>query len=444
MKLFKQRKKRPDFIQVATKRRLHVSHLELGMYICELDRPWRHTDFLFQGFPLLKLEHIQSVRERCDYVFVDDTRRVTLDQGQMIAPLATPLRVARKMNRIPLSLEVQEASEAFRQSTLVLDQVLQDVQWGRPIDTRSCQALVKRNLESMLRNESAMLWLTRLKSQDMYTSLHCLSVSILAMGFATHLGLPDEKVELLGLAGLLHDVGKMRIDPEILNKPGKLTDDEFKLVKLHPDYGYQALCTQADIPAAAALAAHGHHERLDGKGYPLGLDRYQIPFTTRVITIVDAFDAITSHRTYDDARTIQTAYSVLRSGADKQFDEALVHEFIRWLGVFPVGTLVELHTGEVALVLEKHPQLHLRPKVVVLRNAEKQPCEPRYLDLAQLTVDAEGTPYRISSGIADGAYGLFMADPELQSILHPEPLAMLEREPEPVNASPVLSEMSVS
>ncbi len=430
MKLFKSKRKRPDVVEVATKRRLHVSHLELGMYICELDRPWRQTDFLFQGFPLLKLEHIQAVRERCDYVFVDDTRRVLLDQGQVIVPTATPLRVTRTMTRIPLALEVQEAQEAYRSSALVLDQVLSDVQLGRPIDTKACQALVKRNLESMLRNESAMLWLARLKSQDLYTSLHCLSVSILAMGFGTHLGLPDEKIELLGLAGLLHDVGKMKIDPAILNKPGKLTQEEFEHIKLHPSFGYQALCSQDDIPAAAVQAAHGHHERLDGRGYPQGLDGYQIPFITRVVTIVDAFDAITSHRAYDDARPIQTAYDVLRSGADKQFDGALVQEFIRWLGVFPVGTLVELHTGEVALVLEKHPQLHLRPKVVVLRDANKAPCEPRYLDLSQLTVDVEGTPYRISLGISDGSYGLYIADPQLQSILHPELLAVLELEPE--------------
>ncbi len=430
MKLFKSKRKRPDVVEVATKRRLHVSHLELGMYICELDRPWRQTDFLFQGFPLLKLEHIQAVRERCDYVFVDDTRRVLLDQGQVIVPSATPLRVTRTMTRIPLALEVQEAQEAYRSSALALDQVLSDVQLGRPIDTKACQALVKRNLESMLRNESAMLWLARLKSQDLYTSLHCLSVSILAMGFGTHLGLPDEKIELLGLAGLLHDVGKMKIDPAILNKPGKLTQEEFEHIKLHPSFGYEALCSQDDIPAAAVQAAHGHHERLDGRGYPQGLDGYQIPFITRVVTIVDAFDAITSHRAYDDARPIQTAYDVLRSGADKQFDGALVQEFIRWLGVFPVGTLVELHTGEVALVLEKHPQLHLRPKVVVLRDANKAPCEPRYLDLSQLTVDVDGTPYRISLGISDGSYGLYIADPQLQSILHPELFAVLELEPE--------------
>jgi len=428
MKLFKSRRKRQHTLQVPTRRRLHVSHLELGMYVCELDRPWRQTDFLFQGFPLLKVEHLQAVRQRCDYVFVDDTRRVSLDQGTFIMPSATPGRVKRDLPRIPLSLEVEEARQAYQASGLVIDQVLIDVQHGRPIDTRSCQVLVKRNLESLLRNESAMLWLTRLKAQDRYTGLHCLSVSILAMGFGVHLGLSNEKIETLGIAGLLHDVGKMKVDPRILNKPGKLTLEEFEQIKLHPAFGFQVLQGQADIPAAAVQAVHAHHERLDSRGYPLGLDRHQIPFITRIITIVDAFDAITSHRPYDDARPIQVAYDVLRSGGDKQFDDALVHEFIRWLGVFPVGTLVELHTGEVALVLEKHEKLHLRPKVVVLRDAEKRPCEARYLDLAQLTVDAQGVAYRISSGLPDGAYGLYLADPELQAILHPELLATLEPE----------------
>src|SRR5690606_35436562 len=255
MKLFKNRRKRQS-TAVPTRRRLHVSHLELGMYVCELDRPWRQTDFLFQGFALLKAEHLHAVRERCDYVFVDDTRRVSLEQGAFLVPSAAPGRVKRNLPRIPLSLEVEEARQAYQASGLVVDKVLADVQRGRPIDTRSCQALVKRNLESLLRNESAMLWLTRLKAQDRYTGLHCLSVSILAMGFGVHLGLSDEKVETLGIAGLLHDVGKMKIDPRILNKPGKLTPEEFEQIKLHPAFGFQALQNQPGIPPAAVQAAH--------------------------------------------------------------------------------------------------------------------------------------------------------------------------------------------
>lgn len=426
MKLTSKSGKHIDTLLVPTRRRVAVARLELGMYVCELDRPWNETNFAFQGFPLLKPTEIHALRNCCEYVYVDDTRRVRL-QHDTPAPVVGP-RVRKPIERPQqaLSTEVEEARAAYLDGSRLIDQVLADVQHGRVIDTRACHSAVKRNLASMLRNESAMLWLIRLKNKDLYTSLHCLSVSIMAMGFGNHLGLQDDKLQLLGMAGLLHDVGKMRIDPEILNKPGKLTPQEFEVIKRHPVFGLEALRAQPGIPEAALHAAYGHHERLDGTGYPLGSGPAQISYMTRIITIVDAFDAITSHRAYDCARPVQSAFEILRSASGRQFDEDLVSEFIRWLGAFPVGTLVELHTGEVAVVVEKHRQYQLRPRVVVLRDAAKQRCTPRYLDLAQITVDEEGTPYRISVGLPDGSFGLHLAAPELQAILHPETLADFE------------------
>jgi len=426
MKLTSQSGKHIDTLLVPTRRQVAVARLELGMYVCELDRPWNETNFAFQGFPLLTPGEIRALRNCCEYVYVDDTRRVRLQHDTPV-PVGGP-RVRKPIQRPQqaLSTEVEEARAAYLDGSRLIDQVLADVQHGRVIDTRACHGAVKRNLASMLRNESAMLWLIRLKNKDLYTSLHCLSVSIMAMGFGNHLGLQDDKLQLLGMAGLLHDVGKMRIDPEILNKPGKLTAEEFEVIKLHPVFGLEALRAQPGIPEAALHAAYGHHERLDGTGYPLGSGPAQISYMTRIITIVDAFDAITSHRAYDCARPVQSAFEILRSASGRQFDEDLVREFIRWLGAFPVGTLVELHTGEVAVVVEKHRQYQLRPRVVVLRDAAKQRCTPRYLDLAQLTVDEEGAPYRISAGLPDGSFGLHLADPELQAILHPETLADFE------------------
>ena len=425
MRLTSESDNHPDTLVVPTRRRVAVANLELGMFVCELDRPWSETNFAFQGFPLLTPDEMRAVRECCLYVYVDDTRRVRLQHG---APAAVAPRERKTPQRPqqPLASEIEEARAAYRDGSELIEQVLADVQHGRVIDTRACHGVVKRNLASMLRNESAMLWLIRLKSKDLYTSLHCLSVSIMAMGFGNHLGLADDKLQLLGMAGLLHDVGKMRIDPEILNKPGKLSAEEFDLIKRHPAFGLEALQAQPGIPQAALQAAYGHHERLDGTGYPLGSGPSQIAYMTRIITIVDAFDAITSHRAYDYARPVQSAFEILRSASGRQFDEELVREFIRWLGAFPVGTLVELHTGEVAVVVEKHEQLQLRPRVVVLRDAAKQRCTPRYLDLARITVDEEGTPYRICGGLPDGSFGLHIADPELQSILHPQALADFE------------------
>jgi len=428
MKLTRTSGKHTDTLLVPTRRRVLVTNLELGMYVCELDRPWNETKFAFQGFPLLTPGEIRALRNCCVYVYVDDTRRVHLQQNASVAAAAPRLRKPQERQHHALSTEVEEARAAYLDGSQLIEQVLADVQHGRVIDTRACHGAVKRNLASMLRNESAMLWLIRLKNKDLYTSLHCLSVSIMAMGFGNHLGLQDDKLQLLGMAGLLHDVGKMRIDPQILNKPGKLTSEEFEVIKRHPVFGLEALRAQPGVPEAALHAAYGHHERLDGTGYPLGSGPTQISYMTRIITIVDAFDAITSHRAYDCARPVQAAFDILRGGGGRQFDEDLVHEFIRWLGAFPVGTLVELHTGEVAVVVEKHKQFQLRPRVVVLRDAAKKRCAPRYLDLAQITVDEAGNPYRISIGLPDGSFGLHIADPELQSILHPKTLADFEQD----------------
>ncbi len=418
-----------DAVRVPGRRRVNVGNLELGMFICELDRPWAETGFAFQGFPLLRFDELQAVRACCDYVYIDETRWVRLSQparGSCAGAVSAAGR--RRRAQGALSAEVEEAKAAYHDGSRLIEQVLEQVQHGRAIDTRACHAAVRRNLQSLLRNESAMLWLIRLKRQDLYTGLHCLSVSIMAMGFGNHLGLADDDLEVLGMAGLLHDVGKMRIDLLVLNKPGKLTAEEFELIKRHPEFGFDALRSGPGIPQAALQAAYGHHERLDGTGYPLGLVAEQIPYMTRLITIVDAFDAITSHRAYDRARPVQAAFDILRDASGRQFDEALVREFIRWLGAFPVGTLVQLHTGEVAVVVEKHEHLQLRPRVAVLRDAHKQRCTPRYLDLARVCTDNLGVPYRISSGLPDGAYGLHVADPELQGILHPRALAEFELE----------------
>ena len=173
---------------------------------------------------------------------------------------------------------------------------------------------------------------------------------------ATTLGLLGESLEQLGISGLLHDVGKISIDPLVLNKPGKLTAEEFELMKQHAVRGYKLLLSHRDLPSIAIDVAHGHHERLDGQGYPRGLGATLIAYFTRIISIIDCFDAITSNRVYDRARTVKDAFKVLMECRDSHFDAELVMRFIEWLGIFPVGTLVELHTGEVGTGAGETPE----------------------------------------------------------------------------------------
>ena len=410
------------------RRKLDVSQLEIGMFVCDVDRPWRETPFLFQGFPLLTVQDLRAVQACCQYVFIDEYQRVKVSLKAPVSHLDAPAPTSHK--RAPLSQEMQQARRNRDKSSALIKDVFFEIQLGRGINTAACRELVHENLQSLLRNESAMLWLTRMKSQDEYTSQHCLSVSIMAMGFGHHLGLLGESLEQLGISGLLHDVGKISIDPLVLNKPGKLTAEEFELMKQHAVRGYKLLLSHRDLPSIAIDVAHGHHERLDGQGYPRGLGAAQIAYFTRIISIIDCFDAITSNRVYDRARTVKDAFKVLMECRDSHFDAELVMRFIEWLGIFPVGTLVELHTGEVGLVLEKHPKLQLRPKVVVLVDRDGERCSPRFLNLAKVCTDEQSQPYRITACLPDGALGLSMCDPQVQALLDNRELANLDDEAE--------------
>ncbi len=414
----------PSFNEV-TRRQIRAADLELGMYVCELDRPWSQTPFLFQGFPLLTIADLEAVQQICDYVYVDETRRV------VIAATKHALNVGKTLSEVrqarALAQEMQQARSVHKTGSTLIKSVLQDIQLGHGIDTRACRDYVRQCVDSLLRNESAMIWLSRIKSSDEYTGQHCLAVSVLAIGFARFLGHNDTELEQAGLCGLLHDVGKIKVDQQILNKPGRLNEHEFALMRQHARLGYELLLSHADVPPNAVDAAFSHHERLDGKGYPRGLNAEQIPYWARVITICDVYDAITSHRVYDGARPPKDAIRVLMTGRDSQFDAKLVLKFVEWIGAFPVGTLVTLHTGEVALIVESERQHRLRPRVIVLRDEQQQPCKPRYLDLSRVCVDSMGQPYRLRDSLADGSFGVTLNDPAVQSLLNADQLQAFEQ-----------------
>lgn len=395
-----------------------VSALQLGMYVCELDRPWADSPFLFQGFPLNTEQELASVRAHCRFVYIDETRSTHIApiRHTTIAPSARPdferhthlkpsakaayelhshlepearpielelLDVNSIIGSVSVAQEVEKAALIHSQGKALITSVFADLMAGRDLQVEQCRAFVRDAVMSIFRNENALIWYTRLKSIDEYTALHCLSVSILATGFARHLGHSEKEMELIGLAGLLHDVGKMQVDQRILNKPSSLTAAEFDIIKQHARLGYEYLQAQA-APTLATITAYMHHERLDGRGYPRGVKAEEIPYEARLIAVVDCYDAVTSHRVYGHARSTNEAFKVLMDNRDKHFDGELVEQFIQWIGVYPVGSLVELNSGEVGVVVATNSNARLRPEVIVLRNANKEATAPRYLDLAKV------------------------------------------------------------
>jgi putative nucleotidyltransferase with HDIG domain len=259
-------------------------------------------------------------------------------------------------------------------------------------------------------NPNALLWLTRIKNRDEYTAEHCLRVAILAIAFGRHIDLPEEELKLLGLCGMLHDVGKMVIPDEILNKPGRLTAQEYDIMKTHSEEGGRLLLEQRGIDPAVIFVAHHHHERLDGTGYPNQLTADCISLYTRIISIVDTYDAISSARCYKTASTPAEAVKILYDNQGSQFDPDLLQHFILMVGIIPTGSIVEMTNGEVGVVLSNNPDYKLKPKVLLIRNELKRPQQEKIINLANNPFSEEGHLYEISKALPNGSYDVDILD----------------------------------
>jgi len=374
------------------------------MYISELDLPWLETPFLFQGFMLEDPDDLMTLRGLCSYVYIDVMKtRVPVSELQLLPTAKTPIAYPVTTD---IQAEVLAASKRYGTAFQHVRMLLAQIENGEQAGLNAFPELVRGCVDSILRNPSALMWLTRIKHRDQYTAEHCMNVGILAMALGRQLGVGRKHVELLGLCGMLHDVGKMRLDQEILNKPGRLTEEEFEHVKLHVTFGYEELSQDPDMPQEVMKVALQHHERLDGAGYPKGALAGGLDFYTRAVAIVDAYDAITSRRCYSSPRSSAEALKILYEARGTQFDEKLVVKFIECVGLYPAGALVELSSGEVGVVLSVNPQHRLLPKVALVRDTEKLPMPQRVVDLAA-SLDAAGVPdLRVKSVLIDGSHGI--------------------------------------
>lgn len=297
---------------------------------------------------------------------------------------------ARSIVVQPTSLE-KETATAKKLYTEALGHVrsfVDEVRKGTEVDYRAATPLVDSLMESVFRNESAAASLFKLRWFDEYTYTHSINVSILAVILGKHQGLDREALRWLGLAGLFHDMGKARIPEAILNKPGKLTKDEFALMKTHPLEGYRLLMNQPGFDPEALRAVVEHHERIDGTGYPRGLSGDAIGRFSRIISIVDVYDALTSRRVYKEPMAPAKALSLMYQWRDRDFTPRAIENFIKCIGVYPVGSFVRLSGGEYALVCQANGEHPTRPVVKVVLDKKMRPITPRNLDLEALS----GTP----------------------------------------------------
>lgn len=274
------------------------------------------------------------------------------------------------------------------------------------MDTQMAKQAVAECVNSVLHSPDAHLWLSQLKNKDEYTAQHSLNVCVLSVVLGRHIGLSEHSLNNLGLCGMMHDVGKMLVPLEILNKPGRLEDDEMRIMQSHTTLGFELLKSSKDMYFGASETAHMHHERLDGLGYPRKKPAHELSLYTKIVTIADMYDAITSDRVYQKGRTHLEATKIMFDMMGLHLEETLVVKFVESLGVYPPGCFVELTNGDIGLVVEINETSRLRPKVLLILDRERNPVAEKVIDLATMPLDETGSIYTIRKIAKASSYGI--------------------------------------
>lgn len=390
--------------------RIHVSELRVGMYVCDLDRPWLDTPFLMQGFLLESQQDIETVQELCEYVYIDAVRNVWIPPEEH-AVLDRPQQRARYIHKVPATQE-QEQIQAFHTEAKRLTRtLLDDVRLGNAINIGQVKETVNECVDSIIRNPDALMWLSKIKNKDDYTAEHSLNVGILAINFGRHLGKERDELEKLGLCGMLHDIGKTQTPLEILNKEDRFTPEEFAIMRRHAEDGQRILIGHHGVYHGCVDVCHNHHEALDGSGYPRGLKEHAINEYTRIVSICDVYDAITSDRCYKRGKSTLDALRILYEGRGRRYDTQLVIEFIRCIGLYPAGSLVELENRCVGIVTSNNYRDRRLPRVYLIRDEHGEMLDKPYtIDLTKITQGAKLVPYRIHKVLPNGTHGIRFQD----------------------------------
>lgn len=419
-----------DTIEVMT------NELKLGMYVSRLDRPWLETPFLFQGFYITSSEDIDELRRHCEYVYVDITKRELYDRPMRrsgggrrshfahwknrLMSLVRPgtfkgnvdLPASRYENTATVKEEAGEARATHKRAYDIISQVTSGLRTGGKLNLEVVQTVVTPMVDSVLRNNDALAWLTRLKDKDDYAYNHSIATSVYCIVLGRHLGLGRKELELVGLGGLLLDIGKTRLPVTLLCSTQPLSPAQREHVQEHVRHGIEILHETGGMDPRVIEMVRTHHERHNGTGYPGGLKGSDIPLFGRIAGICDTFDAMTTERPYAKAKSCYDAMRELNSLADVDFKAELVEQFIQAVGMFPTGTLVEISTGEVGVVVAQNRVRRLRPTVMLVLGADKQPLkEFKTVDLREQITDEDGkNSLWITRGLEPGAFGIDPAE----------------------------------
>ena len=385
-------------------KRIHVQQLALGMHIDGFCGPWMEHPFWRNHFVLTDAQDIALIlASSIQEVWIDPSKgkdvavgTPVLAQTESLAAVEQEVQAAKvapsDTGPTSLAAEYKRAADICAKSKRAILSMLQEARMGKTVDTELASHMVQEISDSMLRNHEAMINLARLKTADDYTYMHSVAVCALMVALARRLELGEAETRSLGLAGLLHDLGKALMPMEVLNKPGKLTDAEFAIIQSHPARGHKLLVdSQVLDPIVLDVVLH-HHERIDGTGYPQRQKGAEISIYAKMGTVCDVYDAITSNRPYKKGWDPAESLKRMAEWTNGHLDAKVFQAFVKSLGIYPTGSLVRLASGRIGVVIEQHASALLKPQVKVFFSTKSDMrIPPQVIDLA-----AEGCKEKIT------------------------------------------------
>ena len=373
-------------------KRISVEHLRPGMYVNELCGSWMDHPFWRSAFPLKSEEDLRRIRESgISEVWIDTSRGLDVDAGLTTEEVETQtegrlLAAGEKIAAeevVPIEQEMERAARLCAKARSAVFSMFQEARMGKALDARHALPLVEEISASVMRNPGALISLARLKKRDDYTYMHSVAVCALMVALSRQLDLDAERTRQAGLGGLVHDLGKGVIPAEILGKPGKLSDEEFRVIKRHPQEGHALLVAgggAGEIPLDVCLH---HHEKIDGSGYPHRLDGKDISLFAKMGAVCDVYDAITSNRPYKNGWDPGESLRKMAEWAG-HFDLEVFQAFVKSIGIYPVGSLVRLESGHLGVVIEQNPAALVSPRIRIFFSTRANAhVMPKLIDLSR-------------------------------------------------------------
>jgi HD-GYP domain-containing protein (c-di-GMP phosphodiesterase class II) len=378
-------------------KKINVEQLTVGMHLKEFCGSWMEHPFWRTGFVLTDPKDIAAVMgSSIKEVWIDTSKGLNVTPGVPIVSVEeSEVQVEeqlqtldvvehRDLASVTIGAELERAAKICFQSKQAVISMFQEARMGKAVDIGGAQQLVEEISDSVARNPDALISLARLKTADDYTYMHSVAVCAMMVGLAKQLGLTEVETRSAGMAGLMHDLGKALMPMDILNKPGKLTESEFKVIKTHPSEGYRLLLGGLKVdPIVLDVCLH-HHEKTDGSGYPKGLKAEEISLFAKMGAVCDVYDAITSNRPYKSGWDPAESLRKMAEWANGHFDGTVFQAFVKSLGIYPIGSLVKLTSGRLGVVVEQTGKSLTTPSVKIFFSTKSNlRIPPEVIDLSQ-------------------------------------------------------------